>query len=102
MIQVLSITSQAQADIDEHAAYLDDHARNDGERFLTELAHVFDRLVAFPAFGQPCPTEHHRKLRRVILPSFPVSVFYRSSTTSVEVLRVLHHARDLSPLLDEI
>ena len=102
MTLALRITFRGQADIDEHAAYLDDHARNDGERFLTELAHVFDRLVTFPAFGQPFPTEHHPGLRRVVLPSFPLSVFYRSNRTTVEVLRVLHHARNLSPLLDEI
>ena len=102
MTRPLTVTQRAQADIDEHAAYLDDRSPSAGERFLAELAQVFDRLVTFPAIGQRCPTNHHPRLRRAVLPTFPVSVFYRSSTVAVEVLRVLHHARDISPLLDEI
>ena len=96
----LLVQPQAQLDIDEHAAYLDDRTPDAGDRFLAELQHVFDRLVTFPGFGQPFPTRRYPDLRRVVLPSFPVSVFYRAAANAIIVGRVLHHSRDLPPLLE--
>lgn len=98
----LIIHEQARVDVDEQAAWLDDHAADAGDRFLAEVQHVFDRLVSFPAFGQPCPTKAYPDLRRAVLPTFPLSIFYRPSATAVEVLRVLHHARDLANILDKL
>lgn len=102
MTVALSIKPQAQADIDERAASLNDEAFELAERFLAELHHVFDRLTAFPAFGPPFPTANHPDLRRVILPTLPLSVFYRPTRTGIEVLRVLHQAQDIPPLLDDL
>jgi plasmid stabilization system protein ParE len=98
----LVITPQAQADIDEYAALLDDRNPEAGTRFLHELSHVLDRLVTFPAFGQASPTPNHPELRRAVLPNFPLSVFYQPTATTIIVARVIHHARDLPPLLDEL
>ena len=100
----LIIKPQAQQDVTEHAAYLDDNAPDAGDRFLGELEHVFDRLTTFPAFGQlwPSPNRAHRDIRRAVLPSLPFSVFYRPTKRTIEVIRVLHHAQDVPPLLDEV
>lgn len=100
----LIVKPRAQQDVTEHAAYLDDHAPEAGDRFLGELEHVFDRLVTFPAFGQlwPSPNPAHRDIRRAVLPSFPFSVFYQPLKRAIEVIRVLHHAQDVPPLLDEV
>jgi plasmid stabilization system protein ParE len=93
----LTVKPQAQADIDEQTTYFDDLATS--ERFLAELAHVLNRLVAFPELGQATPTPSHPDLRRVVLPTFPLSVFYRPTGDEIEVLRVLQRvgrrARDL-------
>ncbi len=97
----LVITPQAQADIDEYAAHLDDRNPEAGTRFLHELNHIFDRLITFPAFGQPSSTANHPELRRAVLPTFPISVFYQPTTTAIIVARVIHHARNLPPLLDD-
>lgn len=102
MTLALIIKPQAQADIDERAVRLNDEDFELAERFLVELHHVFDRLTAFPAFGPPCPTANHPDLRRVVLPTLPLSLFYRSTRTAIEVLRVLHHAQDIPPLLDDL
>lgn len=98
----LIIHEKARHDVNEQSAWLDDHTPDAGDRFHDELAHVFDRLVTFPAFGQPCPTKTYPDLRRAILPTFPLSVFYRPTATAIEVFRVLHHARDLANLLDDL
>jgi len=37
----------------------------------------------------------------VVLPTFPLSVFYESSATTIDVYHVLHHARDVLKALDE-
>jgi plasmid stabilization system protein ParE len=41
-------------------------------------------------------------LRRLPLKRFPLSVFYRPTRTAIEIIRVLHHARDIPPLLEDI
>jgi plasmid stabilization system protein ParE len=33
---------------------------------------------------------------------FPLSVFYRSSHEAIEIIRVLHHSRDLPPDLEDL
>lgn len=40
-------------------------------------------------------------LRRLPLKRFPLSVYYRSTRSAIEVIRVLHHARDIPPLLED-
>ena len=62
------------------------------------------REEADTAFGQPWPSPNpaHRDLRRAVLPTLPFSVFYRPTKRAIEVVRVLHHAQDIPPLLDEM
>ena len=100
----LIIHETARHDVDEHVEYLDDRDPNMAERFHSELAHVFERLTSFPAFGQlwPSPNPAHHDLRRAALPTLPFSVFYRPTRAIIEVVRVLHHAQDVPPLLDDL
>jgi plasmid stabilization system protein ParE len=100
----LIIHETARHDVDEHVEYLDDRDPNMAERFHSELAHVFERLTSFPAFGQlwPSPNPAHHDLRRAVMPTLPFSVFYRSTRTTIEVIRVLHHAQNVPPLLDDL
>ncbi len=98
----LIIHRPAQDDIDEQAAFLDDHDTGSGERFLAEVHRVYERLVTFPGFGHPFPTPLRPNLRCVVLPTFPLSVFYEPSPTAIDVYRVLHHARELAGILDKL
>jgi plasmid stabilization system protein ParE len=77
---------------------------NVARRFLDDVAHTFTRLHRFPNLGRPWPTRNPAiaGLRRLPLQHFPLSVFYRPTRTAIEIIRVLHHARDLPPLLDDI
>ena len=96
----LIVHTQARDDIRDQTAYLDDHDPEAGTRFLGELHHVFDRLVTFPGFGHPFPTPSWPHLRRVVLPTFPLSVFYEPSATAIDVYHVLHHSQDVLTILD--
>lgn len=62
-------------------------------------------LQAFPERGAPCRLEAQvlKDLRRIGIPRFPYSIFYRYSSrrNRVEVLHVLHDSRDSLPLLRE-
>jgi plasmid stabilization system protein ParE len=98
----LDIRARARGDIDGHTEYFEDRDPELAERFHGELEHVFDRLTSFPGFGQPCPTKKYPDLRRVVLPTLPLSVFYRPTETTIEVFRVLHHARDLARILPNL
>lgn len=100
----LTIRPRARQDITEHTAYLDDHTANAGDRFIAELEHIFDRLTTFPAFGQPwqTPTGELTDIRRAVLPRLPYSVFYRTSATTIDVIRVLHHAQDIPSLIEDV
>ncbi len=98
----LIILPPAQVDIDAITAYLDDDQRNAGDRFLDDLSHVLDRITTFPQAGPLHPVTHPELsgLRRIVLRSFPVSVFYRVRPAAIEIIRVLHQARDLKRLLE--
>ena len=104
MSRVLVIHARATADVDELAAYLDDRGPDAGMRFLDELEHVFERLRTFPRIGRPWPSENPAisGLRRAVPPTFPVSVFYLPTSTTITVVRVLHQARDTPPLLEDL
>ena len=105
MPRALVIRPQAQADVDEHAAY---YQANENllaaTRFLEDTRHVFERLIRFPHIGTPWPTTNPELdgLRRRALPHFPYSVFYLPTSTTIEVVRVLHHRQDFPPLLENL
>jgi plasmid stabilization system protein ParE len=74
-------------------------------RFLDEFDAAVDRLLQFPELAQVWPTNRPDTLanvRRLVLRGFRVSSFYRPTDTTLEVLRVPHHARHAPPLLDDL
>ena len=69
---------------------------------VAQLQAVFARLCRFPEFGTVWPSQAHKGLRRAVLRDFSHSVFYRPTDTTIEVVRVLHHSRDIPPLLEDL
>lgn len=95
----------AQRDLAEATRYFVEHAGTDvAHEFLDDVEHAFARLVRFSSLGRPWPTRNPvlRGLRRLPLRHFPLSIFYRPTESTIDVIRVLHHARDLPPLLEDI
>ncbi len=96
----------AQRDMAEATAWLVEHAGNDvATRFVDTLEATFTQLLDFPHLGRPWPVTNPElsDLRRLVLPSsVPFSVFYRPTESTLEVVRVLHHARHIPPLLEDL
>ncbi len=66
-------------------------------RFLDEFDRAVRRLLHFPYLGRAWTTRDRnlRGLRRLTMTSFALSILYRSGKEALEILRVLHHSRDL-------
>jgi len=89
----------------EATAFVRDHCGADAANlFVDTLDLTFAKLLRLPLLGRPWPTQNPNLagLRRLVLPELPFSVFYRPADIVIEVVRVLHHARHIPPLLEEI
>lgn len=91
---------RAVEDIDEHAAYIAERNPRAAYRFLDEVEQTFDVLRRHPGIGSP-------RLDHVVsgLRAWPVSgfgsyvVLYFITHGAVQVVRIVHAARDLGELL---
>lgn len=99
----VTIRPAADADIDESFLYIARDGVDAALRFLEATERTFLDLAGMPHQGHLWNSELGR-LEQVRV--WPVKgfenwlVFYRSVTGGIEVLHVLHGARDLSQLLD--
>jgi plasmid stabilization system protein ParE len=94
---------QAEADAYAQVRYLAQHSPEAAARFAADLRLTFERLTRFTQLGRAWPTREPelKGLRRVRLLNFPLSIFYRPTPEAIEIVRVLHHSRDLPPELQE-
>jgi len=95
---------RALSDVEESAVFFGADDPAVALRFLEAVEVTLRLLVVHPELG------HARTFERSDLAglrSFPVKgfdkhlVFYRPTRQGIEVLRILHGARDLGPLFDE-
>lgn len=98
-------TPAARIDVVEIAVYLGTEASVEiADRFLDALESAYEQLAEAPEVGSPYRTTNPAltHLRKWRVPTFPNHlIFYHPTKGGVEVVRVLHGARDLEPLLDE-
>ncbi len=96
----------AQAEIDQQAVYLAEHA---GEtvayRFLAAIEETVGLIVKMPAVGSPWISDHPRlqQIRKHAVAGFPnYGLFYRHDDQAVEVVHLYHGKQDVgSRLTDE-
>jgi plasmid stabilization system protein ParE len=72
------------------------------ERFRTEAFGAFGNLAEFPGLGAERASTHPELsgLRVWPIPHFPkLLIFYREAEGSIEVVRVLHSARDIPKII---
>ncbi len=94
----------ADRDVDDVVdQYTDVAGADTASRFVRELAIAKRVIVEAPRRGSPryadtlgTPNLRHRKLRR-----FPYLVFYLEFDDRIEIVRVLHAARDIPAWLSE-
>lgn len=89
-------TSRAEEDLLDIWEHIADDSLDAADGFLDEIAEVCHRLAENPLAGRA------REELAVNLRSFPVGnyvVFYQPIENGINVIRVLHGARDLPELL---
>ena len=94
----LAVSEQAERDLDEHWFYIARDNVPAADRLLLAVEEAFDDIRRQPAIGWAKPFQNPR-LRGVRLWPVPrfhnYLVFYRDAGECIEILRVLHGARDL-------
>ena len=105
MARRLQIRPQAAADIDDQVWYFTLHASERvAERFQEMLHKTFARIEADPELGAPWESEHALLdgIRYWLVQKFKFNVvFYRVSTETIDIVRVLHASQDLDICLLE-
>ncbi|HWE35428.1 MAG TPA: type II toxin-antitoxin system RelE/ParE family toxin [Isosphaeraceae bacterium] len=95
----------ARRDIAEIALGLARDRPTTSERFLQALERISLQIAARPDIGAPYPVADPAlaRLRCVRVPRFRNHlVFYLTFDDRIEVVRVLHGARDVDSLLDDV
>ncbi len=91
------ISEAARSDLDEIWLYIAQDSPDAADKFIRVLASRFPMLASMPKIGQ------QREELSARLRSFPVGnyvIFYRPVESGVEIVRVLHGARDFPPLFE--
>jgi toxin ParE1/3/4 len=98
------ILPAADTDLDDQAAYLAREASLDvALRFYDAAAATFEAIARMPGLGERRPTTDPRleglRVRRI--QGFEKHlIFYRAVADGIEIVRVLHGARDIDRLLE--
>ena len=96
---------EARLDLLEQATYLAENASLEvADRFLEAAEKTVEKLAEMPRVGRiwgGLRSETRSNIRVWSVEGFPnILIFYRLDDSRVSVVRVLHSARDLPPLLE--
>ena len=91
------LTPTAIADLEDIGEWIARDSPANAARFLTQLRQRCLHLGEYPKAYPLVPRYEHRGIRR--RPFQDYLIFYRASGDRVEILHVLHGARDYEPLL---
>lgn len=95
MLPVLR-TDRAESDLEEILAYLDERSPAAADRLAAALEQRCQLLGQLPEMGRP-RDELAPGLRSIAVERYVV--FYRVAHRAVEILRVLHGARDIDTIM---
>jgi toxin ParE1/3/4 len=95
----------AKRDLIGHFVYLGEEAGLEAaERFVAAVKRSLERLRKMPAIGSPCEFLNPvwAGLRRWPIIGFSdYLVFYRYRASDIEIVRVLHGARDIAAIFED-
>ena len=104
-MNAISKTPGAERDLLRQANYMEETASLEAaERFYDAAERAFADLAEMPGMGRRKETgnPHPKDLRQWPIPGFDKHlIFYRPTGAGVEIVRVLHGARDIKRLLAE-
>ena len=94
---------QAKRDLVELADYLDQRSQALSDRFLEAVERTLTSLAGMPGLGAPYPLQNPalQGLRHSAIQGFPNHiVFYLPTADGIDVVRVLHGARNIESILE--
>jgi toxin ParE1/3/4 len=98
------VRARARRDIREIAGYLDEQGGEElAQRFVDATQDTFEALAAMPKTGVQCEFSRPalRRVRRWTVKGFENwLVFYLPKRQGVEILHVIHSARDIESFLN--
>lgn len=97
--RTLHRTPQARLDLVDAALYIAEGNPSAADRFLDAIADTMRHLADHPLVGRARP-ELTPDLRS--FPHKPYVIFYRPIPRGVQIVRVLHGARDIPPLFEDL
>ena len=102
MTKRIVITPRASQDLDENCAYIAQNNLDAALRFFDAARQTFARLAQMSGMGRLYPVQNPRLegLRRLPVRGFEnYLIFYLSFDDCIEVVPILHAARDLEEVL---
>jgi toxin ParE1/3/4 len=97
------VRPRARRDLNEIADYISQDSVEAGRRFYAAAQEAFQQLVDMPGIGRVREVQNPQMIgvRSWSIHEFSnYLVFYRPTATGIEVLRVLHGARDIERILE--
>ena len=94
---IVVITAEAESDLEQVAAYIARQSVQIALSFVQELREKCESLADAPRGYPLVPRHENLGIRR--LPFGSYLIFYRVGSEAIEVVHILHGARDYQPLL---
>ena len=104
MSQRIIIRPRADRDLDEHAEFIARTNLEAARRFYDAAAEAFGQLAVLPEMGSPQTFRNPvlTGLRMWRIPRFErYLIFYRPIQEGIEVIPVLHAARDMGTIIEQ-
>ncbi|MBE9126228.1 MULTISPECIES: type II toxin-antitoxin system RelE/ParE family toxin [unclassified Coleofasciculus] len=104
MTKRIVITPRASQDIDEHFAYIAQNNSDTALRFFDAVRQTCAKLAQMSGMGRPYPVTNPRLegLRKWSVKGFEKHlIFYLSFDDYIEIVRILHAARDIEAILEQ-
>jgi plasmid stabilization system protein ParE len=80
---------EAEADLEEAAAWYEKQREGLGDKFLDEVLSVFETISSDPGMYPLV----HRHTRRALIHRFPFGIYYRIEEKMIVVVAVMHGSR---------
>jgi toxin ParE1/3/4 len=91
----IRISHRAEADLDEIWLHVAETNARAADRFVAKIVKKYQALLRFPEMGTLCEDLAPR-LRSLAVGNY--AIFYRPIDDGIEIIRVVHAARDLPSL----
>ena len=105
MNRLIRLHEDATIDLEDHVTYMGQTDRDRAFRFFDAARQTFTALSKMPGMGRVYESDDEEitDLRKWAVKGFnQYLIFYRYDDETLEILRVIHAARDLDPLLKDL